>query len=378
MDQSGYNQMLDLVYDAAVDTSLWPSLLGRLADLTGAHSAILIQQNEETGKGQGIRWNVDPAAAPLYYGHFATRNVLHNTHDPRETVRKWTPRLLTDENKIAKSALMRTEYYNDFMRRFDQHSFLMIRLAIIGMDSVTINLIRPSRRPQFDAAEFEIAGRLHPHLIRAFSLGQKLAASRTDMEDLALAFDQSPQSVFLLNAQGQARHLNPAAEALISETGGLRLSGGRLTAFAPDAARTLDALIAAAASPDVDRRRGGSMALHTPGRRAPLAVTVAPVKAERQAIFGGGPAVLVCVSDLDSGAKLPERTVRDLFGLTPAEARVALALFEGASPREAAETLGVSLNTVRVHLARVFEKTGARRQSDLVRLMMRAISAQLN
>jgi DNA-binding CsgD family transcriptional regulator len=43
----------------------------------------------------------------------------------------------------------------------------------------------------------------------------------------------------------------------------------------------------------------------------------------------------------------------------------------GESPREVDERLGVSFNTVRVQLARVFEKTGVGRQADLARLLAR-------
>ncbi|THD57476.1 hypothetical protein [Phenylobacterium sp.] len=89
MDQSDYNQFLDVVYDSAVDPGAWPQVLRRFAELTGAESALLIQQDEQIGKGQAIRVNVDPDAAEPYYGHFATRNVLHNTKDPVETLRKW-------------------------------------------------------------------------------------------------------------------------------------------------------------------------------------------------------------------------------------------------------------------------------------------------
>jgi DNA-binding CsgD family transcriptional regulator len=57
------------------------------------------------------------------------------------------------------------------------------------------------------------------------------------------------------------------------------------------------------------------------------------------------------------------------FGLTPAEARLLAVLFEGCSVPQAAERLGVARTTARTHLQRVFDKTGARRQGDLMRLV---------
>jgi len=119
------------------------------------------------------------------------------------------------------------------------------------------------------------------------------------------------------------------------------------------------------------------MALATPSRQAPLSVTVAPVRAERFSPVYRGHSILVCVTDLEAKVKLPEQTLRELFGLTPAEARLARAIFEGLSPGEAAASFGVSPHTVRVQLGHIFAKTGTNRQSELVRLMMRAVGVDV-
>jgi DNA-binding CsgD family transcriptional regulator len=142
---------------------------------------------------------------------------------------------------------------------------------------------------------------------------------------------------------------------------------------ANDQARRLEALIATAGGGDSPLRRGGSMALPSEGRRLPLSLIVAPLPRPAMAVVDRGATVLVCATDLEAGVNLPEDRLRDLFGLTSGEARVALALLEGAAPREAAGALGVSFFTVRTHLARIFHKTDTNRQAELVRLMMRAV-----
>ncbi len=62
-------------------------------------------------------------------------------------------------------------------------------------------------------------------------------------------------------------------------------------------------------------------------------------------------------------------SVRDSFGLTGAEVRLARKLRDGRSLKDAATELGVSVNTVRNQLAAVFDKMGLQRQSDLVRAL---------
>ena len=65
--------------------------------------------------------------------------------------------------------------------------------------------------------------------------------------------------------------------------------------------------------------------------------------------------------------------LRGLFGLTRAQARLALLLFDGKSVKEAAADLGITEGSARQYLKQVFRKTGARRQADLVRIMIRAL-----
>src|SRR5262249_25489011 len=60
-----------------------------------------------------------------------------------------------------------------------------------------------------------------------------------------------------------------------------------------------------------------------------------------------------------------------LFGLTPAEAKLASIVGEGLSPDQAAEELGISRETVRNQLRAVFTKTATHRQSELVALLSR-------
>ena len=62
-------------------------------------------------------------------------------------------------------------------------------------------------------------------------------------------------------------------------------------------------------------------------------------------------------------------SVRESFGLTPAETRLAARLKDGLTLKEAADELSVSVNTVRNQLRAVFDKMGLNRQSELVRAL---------
>ena len=71
-----------------------------------------------------------------------------------------------------------------------------------------------------------------------------------------------------------------------------------------------------------------------------------------------------------NAAEPPDPSVlRDLLGLTLAEARVAALVGHGLPPRDAAERLGIAEETVRNTLKRVFAKIGVSRQSELANLL---------
>jgi DNA-binding CsgD family transcriptional regulator len=83
--------------------------------------------------------------------------------------------------------------------------------------------------------------------------------------------------------------------------------------------------------------------------------------------YAAAAAVFVQKATLDTPS--PQELIVKLYKLTPAELRVLLAIVQVGGVPETAETLGVAESTVKTHLHRVFEKTGAKRQADLVKLM---------
>jgi len=82
------------------------------------------------------------------------------------------------------------------------------------------------------------------------------------------------------------------------------------------------------------------------------------------------------ISDLWDGERLrlpapSEPMLRRLFGLTPAEARLAQALSRGDGLAEIAQALAIKMPTARSQLAAIFGKTQTNRQPQLVALLVR-------
>ncbi|TCT44464.1 DNA-binding CsgD family transcriptional regulator [Martelella mediterranea] len=90
----------------------------------------------------------------------------------------------------------------------------------------------------------------------------------------------------------------------------------------------------------------------------------------RQIDRPGAPAPGLFLADPERRGRAPETLWMDLFGLTPAEARIAGALANGARNVDVAEELGVSQTTIAFHMRNLFQKTGTNRQADLIALIL--------
>ena len=104
----------------------------------------------------------------------------------------------------------------------------------------------------------------------------------------------------------------------------------------------------------------------TDGER-PLILRAVPIAEGEQS----GPHTVVILLDLETTPEPQSEALQKLFGLTPAEARLALGISRGRSPEQIAEEGGVAVSTIRKQLASVFTKTHTSRQSELAALLAR-------
>jgi len=370
------DDVIGLVYDAALAPQLWPHALESVAELVRADGGTLLFQDQISGEGSAIVARLDPAATSQQFGYYATRNpirpgrnrALRLSHASSD----WRTHVMTDEHALSKSELMRSEFYNDFLRPLGIHAGLMIGLALEKTRFATINLFRPRHREQFAPSDIETARNLQPHLIRAFELGLRLTQLQQLNDGLTQSLDRSQHAIFLADRDCRPRYANHAGELLARQNRGVCLRNGILCAAAADSTRKLHQLVAAAGTSGAEQRSGGAMTLARPGFRKPLSVIVAPLRSVLVSHFRQAPSAIICISDPETGIAVPRERLRDLFGLTPAETKVALELLAGNDPAAIAERLSLSVHTVRVHLARIMAKTDTSRQAELVQLLGRS------
>jgi DNA-binding CsgD family transcriptional regulator len=342
------------LYDAAADPALWPSALNEIASATGTFSSIIYTAGRRREDG-GI-WTGSAAVTEMmdvfsnyYVDHDVWRHALFKKYGGR-------PGLYLSDEMYPCEELVKTEFYNDFLRRQE-----VGRLVAMTHDDIILSVHRRIHDSCFEDRVVDVCSRLRPHVQRAYQLHNRLHEARQRYAMLEEALDADPIAQFLVDGSGRILHMNTAAGLLIIRRDCITTVQGRLVAISPSKAPALASMISAAAR--TSARRGDALSIAKENGR-PYQILVVPLGDMR------GGQVLVTINDPD--AETPPdlgAILQKLYGLTPAEARVCLALMEDMTPAEIAEQNNVSRTTVVSQLRSVFSKTDTSRQSQLMRLL---------
>lgn len=164
-----------------------------------------------------------------------------------------------------------------------------------------------------------------------------------------------------------------AAALLAAGHGGLRVAGGALGARTAKVGEALERSIELACR----KLQANGICLSQPGKPPEtwLRLAVAPI------YLGESSRGAACAAVWIVNARPPSLPGNELlgalFGLSPAEVRLALAVLRGCSAGEYARQTGARLATIRSQLHSIFVKTGARRQAQLVALLARVPVLQI-
>ncbi|WP_157617006.1 helix-turn-helix transcriptional regulator [Thioclava pacifica] len=232
-----------------------------------------------------------------------------------------------------------------------------LKVAAGAAGQVALMIARSGR--EFRAAEALPLSNLAPHLGQALSIQ---AALKTERARAALA-GQSAASLgagwVVLSSAGMVIAHDPQIAAGLDASDRLRLRRGARPEFAdPEAAIAFRQALAALAAGE--------------GAERPIAIAGAPPVHLRLVLgdWQGAPAVIGHLRALPMAQDLPLAQVAGDLDLSRSEARLAVLLCDGASLREAAESLGWTLETARSTSKQIYARAGVSGQTGLLRRML--------
>lgn len=185
------------------------------------------------------------------------------------------------------------------------------------------------------------------------------------------ALNRIAVGVFLIDVDRKVLSRNRRADELLAEADGITLGReGLLRGEKPAQTQALrDIIDVAIARVGTSNRQGSdAVALTRDSGKRPLIAVACPLGREPAA--PGEPAVGLFVTDPEWRSSDAAQAVAQLYGLSPAETRLALALVRGLRLDEIADEFGLSRNTVSYTLKNLFRKTETDRQADLISLFM--------
>ena len=346
--------------DAAMDPSRWGDAMDRVAAFAGATGTMLIHTR---GPRPGY-----PLSRSVAEGIDIYFREGWNLRDERTPGLPFMRRrgAFVDQDFVDRDELKRSAYY-DYLRRFGINWSAGIGVSDVE-EELALMIYFSDRHGHVSPTEVASLMRLRPHINAAARLSRNLAfANATGMVD---AYQSLGCPSVLLGRGGRVIRFNAAAEPLIGN--GLTLSRGALSCVRADDARAIAALIArlceaeAAAAQDAP----APVVVRRSGRR-PLIVDGIRLAGIAHEVFSPAKAILLISDPERAPAAMSPDLVRSAFGLTQAEATLASHLAREIPLLQAAELMGVSPETARSHLKRIFAKTDTNRQAELLLVMRR-------
>jgi len=348
--------------DAVLDPGAWPRLMDRICEAAGATGAALLQTD--------IRTPDIPRTASVdecFRHYFATGWQTRDTRAERSVpllMRGQT--VVTDQDIVTPEEMRRLDFYNECALPFGLPWFAGIGLRA-GPAVWAMVIQRTARQGSFSPAEARQLATLSDRLTEVATLST--AVGRVAISSATQALDRVGQPAVAVERAGLVIEANGSSEHIFDDDlnvdrgGRLCVRDARANASLQrlfDQLRVVSDIEPLPAAPIIVRREG----------RAPVVIRALPVPGSARVPFGGARALLT-FSPIEPRRGPDPQFVSDVFGLTRAEAEVAVRVAEGKSLVAIADERGIARVTVRNQLKAIFLKTGTHRQSELGALLSR-------
>ena len=183
------------------------------------------------------------------------------------------------------------------------------------------------------------------------------------------ALDRLCSGVIVSDDGGRVVEMNRGAQPMVRVEDGLSVRNGQLCARRAFETAKMAKLISAAAAVGKTGVVSARMLIGRGDGRPAYLLTVAPLNPDLA--IGDRPLAMIVIVDPERHSPSDSELV-ELFGFSPAEARLAAALMTGKTLTEIASEFGLRIPTLRTQLRCILKKVGAKRQSDLVRIFSSA------
>lgn len=359
------------LYEAAVGTRPWSEILDELTVELSAHECHVLMVDKPSGA-------VALCASPSSTSVATILDYVREFHsiDPHAAYAAAQPigQVFHTTPLFPRRRYANHRFYREF---WASHNLRSLVGAKVAEDDALVAFAAASRtfdQPEFTPDEIAFIGRYLAHLQTALGIRANLVCLHRAAKVGRHLIERADRPMVLLDGQRRIAATNASGRAYLAEATVFGETDGRLvTQTAEGESAFGGALAALGERVSADAATAANRAaVRVPGRDGVTAMCTLWDLAPEQTMgaFGTERSILLSVAPKASGL-LPDRMfLAAMFGLTPAEARIASALAGGDDLAAIAASLHLSVWTVRSQLKSIFAKTGTRRQAELVRLLV--------
>jgi DNA-binding CsgD family transcriptional regulator len=356
-------RLLTNVSAAGLGEQRWEEALGALSGFFGTAGAALFDVNRATGAVGAIH----TYGLGNTKGDYAERM---NAINPRMHRALAQPGCHTacDFEVVSEKDIRRSEFYHWLVREVGVKYHIGSRMIDVGDVSSFVSIEFAPGRGHAETEEIELFRLITQHIANAWRFSRtfaRLAAAESLRDALERVV---PWGVVGLDDAGWVCSMNDLARAVVARGDGIVVRKGRLGTLRAAEQRSLDQIVANAlqAAGGDWLHPGRLLAVPRRGGGAPYVMRIIPTRYGEP--IAGTIAVLALILDPDQSAPRGDE-LEAIFGLSEREAELARLLARGWSVKAAAERMGITHNTARVHLANIMAKTRAHSQAALIALM---------
>jgi len=372
-DLNTFSSLLESIYKGLDETPLWQTFLRKLREEMNANICFLILRNPNPGDlglllNDGLPPHLSGSPNNVYSdGLYAT--------DPFSNLP--TGQVTTLEEFVPTEQLLRSEFYVRCMKPFDLLHILGVDIQLAEGLRVSLRITRGVNSPCFTAQDKDKIALLIPHLHQAIPLYARLQQMESERSLLDRTVSQLSLGTVILDDNRHVLHCNAVADRILTEKDGICSKDRQVLVTHGSEASHFRQLLNSA----IDAHKQNkphivqAMAISRAAGRLPLNIVIRSMPQVSQVDGQTVAAVAIFISDPEYKSQTSPEMLGQLYGLTPAESRLAMALADGQSLEDASNTLHISRNTARAHLRAIFAKTGVTQQTMLVSLLLKSVAA---
>jgi DNA-binding CsgD family transcriptional regulator/PAS domain-containing protein len=361
---------IETIYDAAARPDLWPQALAAIASVFDAKGTVLLYNRDDGSMTAIVSPGLEAALAD-----YAQKWWRHDIRVQRGIEKALLSEVgvYTDRDIATPEELKTHPFYTEFLAKHDLGYFMGGSISPHPKVFAAMSVQGCLAEGPFSDEDIALLTVLGRHAEKALRLTIQLIEAEATNLSLGEALSRLRSGVVVINENWQVLFCNDRAKRLMQEN-------LLPTDWRPAAVRCRDKAALARVVSEVISNESPSdsqaILIGAGTRERPLVAYVLPVpQGSGYAAALVGARALVLLVDQQPGVPADPSLVRDLLNLTLGEARVASLVGSGQTPREAASTLGITEETTRTVLKRVYAKAGVSRQSELTAILARATLA---